>query len=152
MSTLQVNTINESTSTSGVTIDGVLLKDSKIGGTITIPGSTGTMALTSDITSGLAEADLWQITAHASSTGTLTSNWARPSGTLIAYNGTGMTESSGIFTFANTGYYLVQFTCSVADNSGADKDIFGTPTFIINNKIFWGQDRLEYALEELNAN
>ena len=29
------------------------------------------------------------------------------------------------------------------------KEIFGAPTFIVNNKIFWGQDRLEYALEEL---
>ncbi len=32
------------------------------------------------------------------------------------------------------------------------KEVFGVPTFIINNKIFWGQDRLEYALEEFNAN
>jgi len=30
------------------------------------------------------------------------------------------------------------------------KEIFGAPTFIVNNKIFWGQDRLEYALEELS--
>ncbi len=29
------------------------------------------------------------------------------------------------------------------------KDIFGAPTFVVNNKIFWGQDRLEYALDEL---
>ena len=35
--------------------------------------------------------------------------------------------------------------------SGAfEKEVFGAPTFIVNNKIFWGQDRLEYALEELN--
>ena len=32
------------------------------------------------------------------------------------------------------------------------KEVFGTPTFIVNNKIFWGQDRLEYALEEINNN
>ena len=32
------------------------------------------------------------------------------------------------------------------------KEVFGTPTFIVNNKIFWGQDRLEYALEELSFN
>ena len=32
------------------------------------------------------------------------------------------------------------------------KEVFGTPTFIVNNKIFWGQDRLEYALEEFNTN
>ena len=29
-----------------------------------------------------------------------------------------------------------------------NKDIFGAPTFIVNNKIFWGQDRLDYALDE----
>ena len=30
-------------------------------------------------------------------------------------------------------------------------NIFGAPTFIINEKLFWGQDRLEYALEEFNS-
>ena len=29
-----------------------------------------------------------------------------------------------------------------------DKGIFGAPTFYVNNKIFWGQDRLDYALTE----
>ena len=27
-------------------------------------------------------------------------------------------------------------------------EIFGAPTFIYNNKLFWGQDRLEYAIDE----
>ena len=31
-----------------------------------------------------------------------------------------------------------------------DKKIFGAPTFICNNKIFWGQDRLDYAIEEFS--
>ncbi len=31
------------------------------------------------------------------------------------------------------------------------KDIFGAPTFVVNGKIFWGQDRLEYALEEYES-
>ena len=34
-------------------------------------------------------------------------------------------------------------------NKAFQKEVFGAPTFIVNNKIFWGQDRLEYALEEL---
>ena len=29
-----------------------------------------------------------------------------------------------------------------------DKGIFGAPTFVSNNKIFWGQDRIEFALKE----
>ena len=35
---------------------------------------------------------------------------------------------------------------------GFEKEIFGAPTFVVNNKIFWGQDRLKYAIEELNTN
>ena len=37
-------------------------------------------------------------------------------------------------------------------NEAFKKEVFGAPTFIVNNKIFWGQDRLEYAIEELNSN
>ena len=29
-----------------------------------------------------------------------------------------------------------------------EKGVFGLPTFLINNKIFWGQDRLEFVLNE----
>jgi len=29
-----------------------------------------------------------------------------------------------------------------------NKEIFGAPTFVVNNKVFWGQDRLEFALDE----
>ena len=36
-------------------------------------------------------------------------------------------------------------------NLAFQKDIFGAPTFVVNNKIFWGQDRLEYALDEYNS-
>ena len=33
-------------------------------------------------------------------------------------------------------------------NNAFENDIFGAPTFVVNKKIFWGQDRLEYALDE----
>ncbi len=36
-------------------------------------------------------------------------------------------------------------------NKAFEKDIFGAPTFVVNNKIFWGQDRLDYALDEYNS-
>ena len=28
------------------------------------------------------------------------------------------------------------------------KGIFGAPTFVANNRIFWGQDRIEFVLQE----
>ena len=37
-----------------------------------------------------------------------------------------------------------------ATKNAHEKGIFGAPTFIVNNKIFWGQDRLEFALDEYN--
>jgi len=37
-----------------------------------------------------------------------------------------------------------------ATKNAHEKDIFGAPTFIVNNKIFWGQDRLGFALDEYN--
>ena len=36
-------------------------------------------------------------------------------------------------------------------NNAFEKDIFGAPTFVVNDKIFWGQDRLDYALDEYNS-
>ena len=36
-------------------------------------------------------------------------------------------------------------------NKAFNKNIFGAPTFVVNNKIFWGQDRLDYALDEYHS-
>ena len=33
-------------------------------------------------------------------------------------------------------------------NTAFKKEVFGAPTFIVNNKLFCGQDRLDYAIEE----
>tara|TARA_Y100000591_G_scaffold262567_1_gene235527 strand:+ start:16 stop:594 length:579 start_codon:yes stop_codon:yes gene_type:complete len=33
-------------------------------------------------------------------------------------------------------------------NLAFQNNIFGAPTFIINDKLFWGQDRMDYALDE----
>ena len=33
-------------------------------------------------------------------------------------------------------------------NDAIKKGIFGAPSFIVNNKMFWGQDRLEFVLYE----
>ena len=36
-------------------------------------------------------------------------------------------------------------------NEAFELDVFGAPTFLVNNKLFWGQDRLEYAIDELRS-
>ncbi len=62
-------------------------------------------------TSGLAEADQWRVTTtfNSASTG-VNSNWERVDSRGSAGPlGTGMSESSGTFTFPSTGYWLVFF-------------------------------------------
>ena len=46
----------------------------------------------------------------------------------------------------------IKYQLKNATNDAFNKEIFGAPTFVVNKRIFWGQDRLEYALDELNVN
>ncbi len=43
---------------------------------------------------------------------------------------------------------LTKNTLKEKTNDAFEKGIFGAPTFFVNKKIFWGQDRLEYAIDE----
>ena len=36
-------------------------------------------------------------------------------------------------------------------NEAFKKELFGVPTFVANSRIFWGQDRLDYAVEEFSS-
>ena len=83
---------------------------SKITGTITPSDATVTVAkLASDVTQGITEADQWRLTSNLSgSGGVLTSNLERVDTPADPHLGTGMSESSGIFSFPSTGIYLIQ--------------------------------------------
>ena len=57
----------------------------------------------------------------------------------------------------NSQTFLLRTTSSLIKDSlrkktsdAYEKGIFGAPTFVSNNKIFWGQDRIEFALKEAN--
>ena len=43
---------------------------------------------------------------------------------------------------------LIKDSLRKKTNDAYEKGIFGAPTFVVNNKIFWGQDRIEFALNE----
>ena len=43
---------------------------------------------------------------------------------------------------------LIKDTLRKKTTEAYEKGIFGAPTFVVNDKIFWGQDRLEFALKE----
>jgi len=121
MSTLETNLIQPST--------GTALTIGASGDTITVPsGATFNVAGTlqsggSAITQGITEADFFVCNADQSitnSTRTLVSgNWQRSAVSDFSKIGTGMTESSGIFTFPSTGIYLVEAQADIYANSGA---------------------------------
>ena len=72
----------------------------------------------STITGGLSMVDQWRHNAtNGESNGVLT-NWERNDSSTFSQIGTGMTESSGVFTFPSTGIYRIdwQGPCKRTDN------------------------------------
>jgi hypothetical protein len=59
---------------------------------------------------GLTEADIFRVNTTFTGDGSpIASNWERADDTSAGLLGTGMSQSSGVFTFPSTGYYLVRF-------------------------------------------
>ena len=112
MSTVQVDTINESTTGSGVTVDGVLIKDGQVDGVDV-----------SAITQGITEYDQWQLVNSTSpgTNGDLSDTWSRFDHAGATYIGTGMSVSSGVFTFPSTGKWEVSFTARIANTNADDQ-------------------------------
>ena len=75
-------------------------------------------------TKGVEMADQWRITSEftfSASGAYITSNWERVDTNGFGQIGTGMTESSGVFTFPSTGIYLINFFGTGRRNSGNDR-------------------------------
>ena len=80
------------------------------GDTITIPaGATIANSGTASGFGGITEADQWRLTsAFTGNVAPIASNLER-NDTQFSVIGTGMSESSGVFTFPSTGIYLIRF-------------------------------------------
>jgi hypothetical protein len=61
------------------------------------------------LSSGLSEADQWRLHTGFSGGGVITTNLERNDSASFTKLGTGMTQSSGVFAFPSTGYWLVTF-------------------------------------------
>ena len=98
-SEIKVDTISEKTSAAGVTIDGVLVKDGAIASSYISGLSAG----------GLEAAQQFRLTANITTSGfnDITSNLEVPDTENQGNMGSLVSESSGIFSFSETGYYAV---------------------------------------------
>ena len=98
-------------------VDNIKHQSSQGSGTITLGASGETIALASgaSVTGnglvGITMADQWRLTANLTANALpITSNLERVDEAAFGGIGTGMTESSGVFSFPQTGIYLVRFT------------------------------------------
>ena len=85
----------------------------------------------SGFANGITEADQWRLTANTNN-GTnadITTNWERNDSSGYSSIGTGLTESSGIFSFSQTGIYLIKHTAYfniASGDSGTAMDMYIT--------------------------
>ena len=69
---------------------------------------------------GITEADQWRVTADFSgSTNPISANWERVDSKGSGHLGTGMSESSGYWTFPSTGFWLIDAYTSMNLTSGS---------------------------------
>ena len=113
-------TINGSTNTlTGVAVgglpDGIVDTDMLAANAVTVAKAIGSVK-------GITMADQWRITSNFSygnATTDITTNWERTDSDSPGLIGTGMTQSSGIFTFPETGIYHISFSASHTHTSAA---------------------------------
>ena len=72
---------------------------------------------------GLLMADQFRLTTNFSTNAATVTSWERPTDAngnnmLFAQLGTGLTESSGVFSFPSTGYYFILFKVEIQPASG----------------------------------
>jgi len=111
-----------------------------------VPVANGGTALTSGFVNGFTGmADQWRVSAEFNGTASpIASNWERSDTTGYGQLGTGLTESSGIFTFPSTGIYIIYAQMSVQFNEEDTDSIMSIAT-TTNNSSFTAQSTCREA-------
>ena len=102
---------------------------------------------------GITEVDEWRFTSSFArqSTADITSNWER-SDTIFSKIGTGMSESSGIFTFPSSGIWLVDMQITTFSQSGLSSWIELSMAYSTDsgsnftNDTLYSYDHVEYQI------
>jgi hypothetical protein len=129
MSQTEVQLIKSSSVVDG---DIVGMSSSKLSGAL--PAISG--ASLTGITAGITMADQWRVTTDrniSANTETIDANWERVDNSIWGQIGSGMTESSGIFTFPSTGIYLVAFNLVMYSISSTQRYSGGLISTTLNN-------------------
>lgn len=108
------------------TITTAMLKDSSVTTAKIADNAVGTAQLAAAVALGITEFDSWRLTQDNTynNGSTIDSYWERTDTEDFEKIGTGMSQSSGIFTFPSTGYWLIHFVAQ-AQRTTANTDGVG---------------------------
>jgi len=110
-SILKVDTIQDQSGNNIINESADTITIGASGDTINV---VGTLQNNGNNAVGITEADQWRLTANfIGSVDPIASNLERNDNASFGYIGTGMSESSGIFSFPQTGIYLVEFVATM---------------------------------------
>jgi hypothetical protein len=106
----------------------------------TADGSAGQLLMTdgsgnlSWFTPGITQADEWRVTANftTANANIITTNWER-NDNKFSVLGSGMSESSGIFTFPETGIYQINFNTKATSSNQQVRYVVGEIITTSNN-------------------
>ena len=143
-SILKADTIQDTDGNNIINESGNTITIGASGDTISIPsGATIANSGTATGFGGITEADQWRVTATTSVSGSsdiVTSNWERADNNF-GLIGTGMSESSGVFTFPSTGFYLVIFNACIESSSDDSRYIAATINVTTDNSSYTAVQR-----------
>jgi|TARA_Y100000289_G_scaffold3742_1_gene3508 hypothetical protein len=105
--------INGSGTVTGISVgglpDGIVDTDMLANNAVTAAKATGSAK-------GITMADQWRITSNLAGSASgayITANWERNDNAGFEKIGTGMSESSGVFSFPETGKYMIMAKCDI---------------------------------------
>jgi hypothetical protein len=121
-SILKVDTIQDQSGNNIINESSDTITIGASGDTVNIVGTLQNNG--SGVIQGITEADAWRITTNTvfSSSGDsdITANWERVDTDGFDKIGTGLSESSGIFSFPSTGYYYINYFSSMTASAVRD--------------------------------
>src|SRR5210317_660466 len=91
--------------------------DMLVNSSLSVNGTSISLGASGTISAGITEADGFRLTADFSTNSATVTGFERIDDATFSKIGTGMTESSGVFTFPTTGLYMVTANCTFQTNS-----------------------------------
>ena len=149
-SILKVDTIQDTAGNNIINESSDTITIGASGDTVNIVGTLQNNG--SGLVSGITMADIWRVTGgFNTSGGDITTNWERADTVQYGTIGTGLTESSGIFSFPQTGIYYIHFV-TYFDASTGDPNYAGVNLQLsTDNGSSWGIATQMYTCS-LNSN